>query len=318
MKVLHIGMGEWGIWWFHALCDRSDIEIVGIVDLDESKRVEGYPFYTDAALAMQELKPDFILNATPPAIHHQINRWAVAQNIPILCEKPIAESYEDALELVEFAKQGHKIVIAENYRYLATNQYVKAVLDRGLIGKISSINIRFAKKHQMENYHAQLEHPLLVDVTMHHFDLLRYFTGIEVEKIYADFFIPGWSWYEGYSNVSATITMADGVRVNYLGSLDSNHDTSWNGDWEFVGELGTLSYHKDWLYVLNDNEFEKPWQLDEDANDDKNLMLDDFLTYLRGGLVPATHIFDNIKTFRVVHAAIQSFNSRKEVIIDAD
>lgn len=318
MKVLHIGMGEWGIGWFNALKDRSDIEIVGVVDLEESKRVEGFEFYTDAARAMDELQPDFILNSTPPAAHQEINRLSIARDIPILCEKPIAKNYVEARELLEFALRGHKIMIAENYRYLAVNRQVKNALAGCSIGKISSINIKFDKSHRMNNYHAKLEHPLLMDVTIHHFDLLRYFTSAEVAKISADFFTPEWSWYEGYSNVVTTMHMADGTVVNYQGSLDSHSETSWNGTWEFVGEHGTLSYSKDWLYIINDDDFEKPWQLDEDASNDKDLILDEFIAYLQGGPMPETHIIDNIKTFKVALAAVESFEKRCEVKVDAD
>ena len=318
MKVLHIGMGEWGIWWFHALKERSDIEIVGIVDLDERKKVEGFEFYTDAEKAMDELQPDFILNATPPANHLAINKLACARNIPVLCEKPITENFEEATETLALAQAGHKIVIAENYRYFAGPLRVKETLERGLIGKVSSINIRFSKKHQMHNYHAKLEHPLLMDVTMHHFDLLRYFTGAEVDKVFADFFTPEWSWYKGYSNVSTTMAMDNRIRVNYLGSLDSHMETSWNGTWEFIGEHGSVIFDNDAVYVHKDKTTKKLNALTGVTVFDKDLILDEFIAYIQGGSMPQTHIFDNIKTFKIAHAAIQSFEKRCEVKVDAD
>ena len=318
MRVLHIGMGEWGISWFHVLQERKDITIVGVVDLDESKRVMHNKFYTDVALAMDELKPDFIVNATPPSAHQQINRLACERNISILCEKPISESYSDALELLDYARKGHKIVIAENYRYIDINRRVKDVIASGVLGEITSINIKFGKRHRMTNYHSNLKHPLLLDVTMHHMDLLRYFSDLEVKGVYADFFTPEWSWYKGYSNVVTTMTLTNGIHVQYCGSLDAHLETSWNGSWEFVGANGSLLFEQDRVYLHKNGESQILHAIDEHAPSDKDLLLDEFLDYLRWGKIPQTHIFDNIKTFQIIREAITSFKIRKEVQIDAN
>lgn len=312
---MHIGLGEFGFGWFEALAEHDDISLVGIVDFDASKLQKARDYrdcalYSDAATAMDEQKPDFIVNATPPAAHKLINKLACDRNIPILCEKPIAENYDDALDLLDRAKSGQKIMIAENYRYTDENRFVKSVIGGH---NFDIIKINFRKCHFMTNYHKDLLHPLLLDVTVHHLDLLRYFTGSEVNDVYADFYTPEWSWYKGYSNAAICLTMENGIKVFYNGSLDAYDDeTSWNGSWEFSGENGVLRYNG-YALSLSQSGRVSDIPVPQSATSDKNAMLDDFITYLKTGSLPQTHIFDNIKTFEIVHSALQSFESKKVV-----
>jgi len=323
MRVLHVGLGDFGFLWFKALADRQDVSLVGIADIDETtfRKVrdhapdKAFRFYTDAAAAMDEQQPDFVVNATPPAAHQAINMEACKLNIPVLCEKPISDNYDDACRLLRCAQNGWKIVIAQNYRYLDENRFVKKFLDQNPIGNMTGIDIAFRRNHHVggNNYHNGLSHPLLLDVTIHHLDLLRYFGGKEVKTVLAEFFTPPQSWYRGYSNAVIGLTMEDGVDVRYCGSLDSpGSETSWNAEWAFTGEKGGLQYRGNKLY-LNTGGRTVTVPVRDRVNHDKDLMLDDFIVYLRTGKLPPTHIFDNIKTFRIAHGAMQSFETGKEV-----
>jgi hypothetical protein len=79
--------------------NRKDIVLAGAADSDEKSRKKipddnNCKFFTDAAHAMDELKPDFVLNATPPDSHKIINDFAFDRSIPVLCEKPTNVSVE--------------------------------------------------------------------------------------------------------------------------------------------------------------------------------------------------------------------------------
>ena len=331
MKALLIGLGEMGRAWYRALAARSDMVLVGVADANPAtwekivaddaaasarpdEKIPANPpcaFFTDAAAAMDELRPDFIVNVTPPHVHLRINGLAFERNIPVLCEKPIAESAADVRAILEYA-HGQKLMIAENYRYMAQIRHIKSLLDENHVGEIQSVNIFFSRRHSMTNYHRDMEHPLLLDVTIHHLDMLRYLAGDEAESVFADFFTPAGSWYKGYSNASLSIKMANGARVLYGGSLDAHENsTDWYGDWTIRGTKATLKYANDRLTSC-DGQQSVPLPLPENTDDGMGAILDNWLAFLQGGALPATHISDNMKTDAIARAALRSFRTKED------
>ena len=305
MRALLTGLGAWGSLWYEKLLLRDDIVLAGAVDLNRNtwKAEASVRFFADAEQAMELVKPDFVLNATPPKMHRLINDLAFDRDIPVLCEKPIAENHEDVLHIASRALKGQKMMIAENYRYAPQARAFKAALGREPVGVIQEIHILFKRRHHIGNYHMSMKHPLLLDVGIHHLDMLRYFTGSEAKRVNAGFHTPPGSWYRGYSNAELLITMQDGLKVTYVGSLDAEaNETGWYGQWTFTGENGELCFAPD----------------DREDNAGSDAVLDSFIDYVRNGKMPETHISDNIKTQSIANAALQSFHERKEITLDAD
>jgi len=313
MRALLVGLGEWGALWYKGLMCRTDIHLAGAADLNietwqKFQKNTDCQFFTDAGKAMDELKPDFIINASPPDSHKVINDLAFYRNIPVLCEKPIAGNWDDVLHIMSRTQDGQKLMIAENYRYTSQCRFIREIISQEKIGKICSIRIDFYRRHFMENYHKEMLHPMLLDVGIHHLDMLRFFTGSEAKSIFADFYTPEGSWYKGYSNAVLYITMENGIKIVYNGSLDApSNQTNWYGNWIFTGENGFLRYQNNCLY-LDFDEQSTPITLPEN-NDDMaaNAILDAFLAYIQQGTLPETHISDYIKTHNIAQAALCSF-----------
>ena len=303
MRALLTGLGSWGMQWYEKLTLRDDIFLAGAVDLNTQLWKTGNAdcrFYADAREAMDAIKPDFVLNATPPNVHRLINDLAFDRNIPVLCDKPIADNHDDVIHIVSRAANGQKLMIAENYRYAPQSRRVKDCLIQKQVGTINEIHMLFRRCHHIDNYHMSMEHPMLMDVGIHHLDMLRYFTESEAKSVYAKFHTPPDSWYSGYSNAELRITMRNGIKVIYKGSLDADVcETGWYGRWDFIGETGTLRFEPE----------------DGEANESGNAVLDSFIDYVRHGTIPETHISDNFKTYGIAQAAMRSFNERGEIIL---
>ena len=302
MKALLVGLGIWGTLWYERLTEHKDVRLTGAVDADKQKWKDdtGVRFFDDAEKAMDILKPDFILNATPPVAHKKINDLAFDRNIPVLSEKPIAEEHEDVLHIVNRAADGQRLMIAENYRYVPQIRKIKNCLEDSKAGVIKEVNILFQQTHHIDNYHMTMKHPMLMDVGIHHLDMLRYFTGSDAKTVNAQFRIPAGSWYNGYSNAELRILMQNGVNATYSGSLDADViDSSWYGTWTFICENDTLRFEPE----------------DGNVNTGLDAVLDSFLDYLHNGTMPETHISDNYKTYQIAHAAICSFSTGKDITI---
>ena len=313
MQVVHVGLGDHGIRWCRAIYDRDDLKLAGIVDSSKGthKQVEEFhvPCYLSLNDALMSVKPDFIINATPPHAHMEINKTAFLYNIPVLMEKPISEDFAEVLEMLKMAKNNQKLAVAENYRYSAQNIYVKEQLKKHLLN-ITGVSLMFRRHHHVPegNYHAKMKHPAVIDIGVHHIDLLRFFTGNEVRSVYAKLYTPSWSWYSGYSNVKLLAEMDGGMHFCYDCSLDSYKETSWGGEWTFSAKNGTGFYDGSRLVFdigRTITELDLPTSGNKSGN---HMLLDEFILYVKEGKVPQTDITDQVMNAAVAEAAIQSSN----------
>jgi len=315
MKAIHVGLGGFGIGWPRLINGRNDVELIAAVDRNEAtfEKVKEFnvPCFKNLEDAFKAVgKPDFIINATPPGVHLAVNRLAFSyfdSPIPVLMEKPIAENFADIREMLEHAKNGQKIMVAENYRYTTANVFAKKEIQSRL-RNISAINMVFRQHHHMPdtNYHAHMEHPAMIDIGVHHIDLLRFFTGMEVHRVYAQLAKPAWSWYRGLSNVKMLAEMDNSVQFCYDCSMDSYAKTNWYGNWTFTAENGVARYFGDKLiFNMEDGDIE----LDVPKNvpsGDKTGIMDEFLAYLQSDILPQTSLADQAKNAAVVEAGIQA------------
>jgi predicted dehydrogenase len=61
---------------------------------------------------------DGVIIATPPALHHAMAKWFLQRGIHVLCEKPLAESLDQARELVDMARSHHAQLAVNQTRRL--------------------------------------------------------------------------------------------------------------------------------------------------------------------------------------------------------
>jgi len=80
---------------------------------------------------------DIVDIATPPNVHRDIAIEAAKAGKHIFCEKPLANSYEEAKEMYEAAeKNGIKHYLNHNYRRCPAVMLAKRLIDEGKIGRI--------------------------------------------------------------------------------------------------------------------------------------------------------------------------------------
>jgi myo-inositol 2-dehydrogenase/D-chiro-inositol 1-dehydrogenase len=78
-------------------------------------------------------------------------------------------------------------------------------------------------------------------MSIHHFDLIRAATGQDVRGVYARSWRVPDSPFVHDPAVAAILDLDDGVPVIYEGDWATHEPvTSWNGDWEIVGEEGRI------------------------------------------------------------------------------
>ncbi|MGI9253355.1 MAG: Gfo/Idh/MocA family protein, partial [Thermomicrobiales bacterium] len=228
-------------------------------------------------------------------------------------EKPLATTLDDAAALVMAAEAaGQTLMVSQNYRHRAPARAMQAAIREGAIGRIISVRCEHRRDTRQlfdaDNFRYTMRHPLVIDMTIHHADLLRMLTGQEVISLDAR----GWripdSPYLHDPAVSALMTLSDGAVARYEGNWAAHEpETSWNGDWEVLGDEGILS----WTGGVDDSmtgevtlqrwgEAPRALSLPDLPFVDRAGTLEAFRRSVDEGLTPETSGRDNLGSLRIV------------------
>lgn len=133
-----------------AIKKNGNYEIVAYCDIDIKKAEdtrkkfgpETAAVYTDyKELLKEELDAVYVL--TPNKSHAEVSIAALKSGRHVMCEKPMAKSYEEAKQMVEAAKESGKILnIGYQNRYRLDSTYLKRACENGDLG-----DIYYAKAH---------------------------------------------------------------------------------------------------------------------------------------------------------------------------
>ncbi len=255
LRIIQVGMGGWGRSW-GAIVRRSDeVELVACVDTDpeilalacselgmpEERR------FAALELALAGVECDAVLITTALAAHVPVALAALAAGKHVLLEKPFAPTLAEARRVVEAAAAaGRTLMISQNYRFFPASRTVAALVREGTLGPVGSVSIdfrRYANTFPREGHrHYRLRHPLLLDMAIHHFDLMRMVLGQEPSQVVCHAWNPPWSNFADPAAAVATITF-DTTFVSYRGSwVSPAPQTTWAGAWRMECAGGEITW----------------------------------------------------------------------------
>ncbi|MEO5950868.1 MAG: Gfo/Idh/MocA family oxidoreductase, partial [Chloroflexia bacterium] len=131
--------------------------------------------------------------------------------------------------------------------YFPAVHAVRDFVRGGSLGKVGAVTLDFRKYANSSpkegNRHYTLFHPLLADMSIHHFDLMRAVLGQEPVEVTCHAWNPDWSNFESPAAAFATITFDGGAVVSYRGSwVSPGPQTNWAGDWHMECSGGEISW----------------------------------------------------------------------------
>jgi predicted dehydrogenase len=213
-------------------------------------------------------------------------------------------------------------MVAQNYRYSRPAQTLKQLLDSGKLGQVGSVTVEFFRGPHFGGFREEMPYPLIIDMAIHHFDMLRFFLGSEVVSVFGRSWNPAWSWYRGQASASVLLEFANKVVVSYNGSwCSSGQETPWNANWRFECEKGVILLHQDQVYIQpRSNTLEDQGGYTRFKNEDlsqvkpvemahlaQSYLLHEFYEAVSQGKTPATTCQDNIKSLAIVFDTVKSF-----------
>jgi predicted dehydrogenase len=323
LRLIQCGMGGMGkTWWTNATGNSADFDLAAIVDvadapLNESGDALNIPRerrFKSLSDAIKAIPADAVLTVTPPAIHVQHAELAFANGLHLMTEKPIADTLENARRMVMLARNGKKqLVVTQNYRYSAQAQKMKELFTGKSLGDFGHGHLDFYIAADFTgSFREAMEYPLLVDMAIHHFDLIRHVTGKNVTKVLAHTFKPSWSWYQHHPGLKMLLELEDNIPFTYTGDWSAKgRQTGWNGTWRLQFAEGSLHWEKDGIVVERCERWGK--NPTTEKIDAPNLLLNgqaqllaNFASAICSNTPAETSGEDNLWSFGAVMAAVQS------------
>lgn len=334
-RVIHVGVGAFGRRWCSEFLKRNvddgTISVVALVDRDPAALEVGRRSlglgpercFTDAAAAFAACEADFCSVAVTPAHHEEVIDQAIAAGLDILCEKPIADTMEATLRIARKVKAaGLKMAVTMSHRFDQDKISLRRIVKSGILGRINTIGMRFQgdmRRHMAWTalFRHEMDHPLLVEGTIHHADIIADLAGSRCETVKAMTWKPAWAEYKGDSDAIMLLGFTNGVKAVYEGSVSNavGLNTFYKEYIRVDGEFGTA--------ILNSRDLElfmrqDIWRQQHREGMGQKIplleqpkwinywLIERFAQWRAGGAPLETEVANNVQTSAIIFAAIES------------
>ena len=162
-----------------ALCDVNEdrvTEVAAATGIDAT--------FTDYEEMLTQVQPDITVVATPNIFHKPMAIAALEACSHVLCEKPLALTYIDALEMVETAAAKDLVLnVGTHFRYAPTTRAAKAHIDAGFLGKIYAARALWQRRSGIPGFGGWFTNQALagggslLDIGIHALDRALYLMG---------------------------------------------------------------------------------------------------------------------------------------------
>jgi len=214
---------------------------------DYARRHHVPKWYDDADLLINDPEVNAVYIATPPSSHMEYT-LKVAQAVKsVYVEKPMSCSFPECQQMIDVCeKAGVPLFVAYYRRALPRFIKLKTIIERGDIGEIRAVNVRFyqkpSKADQSGEYHWRVDPEIagcgyFCDLGSHMIDLMQFFMGPITEV--CGFAEDQAGLYDVEDVVSANFKFENGTigSGNWCFTANENLDQT-----EIVGSKGKISY----------------------------------------------------------------------------
>jgi D-apiose dehydrogenase len=188
LKFALFGTGFWSRFQLGGWYETGVVECVAVYNRTRSKAEAvaqefGIPrvYSTPEELLENEPDLDFVDICTNVETHAPLTKMAVERGLPVVCQKPMATSLEEAESMVAAARSaGVPLYINENWRWQHQIRQLKAQLDKGSIGRVFRARIDYRNSFPVfdnQPFLKELEQFILTDIGSHILDAARYLFG---------------------------------------------------------------------------------------------------------------------------------------------
>ncbi|MBC9819923.1 Gfo/Idh/MocA family oxidoreductase [Terrabacter sp. MAHUQ-38] len=329
MRIGLAGVGRIGAFHAETLRDLTDVDEVVVADLDPAAAEAvaerlGVGFAASPAALLAQGVDGFVIATATPG-HAPMLRLGLEAGVPTFCEKPIAGTLEETMDLAKLVSQSSTPVhVGFQRRFDRGYQRAQRAVAAGELGFLHSIR---AQTHDQAPPHASYiptSGGLFRDCSIHDFDIIRFVTGREVASVYATGANKGAGFFAEAGDIdtaAAVLTLDDGTLVSLSATRynGAGHDVRM----EVLGSEGTIGVGYDDSLAVTSAEpgatypsGPRHWSFMERFLPAYRAELTAFAAVARGVLAPPCTADDALQAFRVAEACELSRHEGRPVSLD--
>jgi predicted dehydrogenase len=248
LRMAQIGCGQIAPQHLKGYAESALVDLAAVVDVDPAAAEDaaaahgGVPWTTRFEDALARDDVDAVSIATPHHLHAPQTIAAARAGKHVLCEKPLTTSLAAADAMLTACREhGVKLGMWMVMRYSPAVGAARALIRAGAIGEI--VNVRLPDvHHKVRDYYQRgvggRARPsawrgarptsgggALIMNAIHQIDALRYMTGLEVQRVAAE-----WVNFTGLAEVEDMIAVLLRYRNGAIGTIDTANYAPGGGE----------------------------------------------------------------------------------------
>jgi len=270
--------------------------------------------YRDMEEAIGVSEIDVAVVCTPTHVRNEVILPLLETGIPVFCEKPFAETYSEAKELAETARQKNvPVAINQNFRRFFSFALARDIIRQKNLGQPLHLIQSSAVLRRDIGWRLTRKRYVMAVMSIHWFDGYRFMLDDEPEEVYCRS-IDSPATDGGKDTAMSVILRFSKGTVAAL----SESFSSYTGlhccslDFESGGlEIGydaLTEIHADGTRKAHSNKLDKP--------EASYRLLDNLINSAEKGIEPETSAFDNLKSMRIMEAAYRSAECKSPVKVE--
>lgn len=200
IRVATFGTGFFSPYHYEAWNRLPGVALVGLCVKTNRRRGEAFAqdygvaaVFTDAQEMLERTRPDLVDIITTPESHAELVGLAAARGIPMICQKPLAPTLEEAERVVAIAEAANTLLVAhENWRFKPWNREIARLVADGAVGTPYTVTFRMRPGDgrgpeaylDRQPYFQQMPRFLIHETGIHTIDVFRFLMG-EIDGVFA-------------------------------------------------------------------------------------------------------------------------------------
>ncbi|MFF0791522.1 Gfo/Idh/MocA family oxidoreductase [Streptomyces spiralis] len=190
MRIGILGLGRIGAFHAETLSGLDAVESLVVADpVAEAARAAAERFGAEVAASPEAVLAagvDGVVVAAATDAHPALIRAAVEAGVPVFCEKPVARTMAEGVEVLKAVEAGDvPVQIGFNRRFDAGFMAARAAVRRGELGKLHTVRSTTLDPAPPPAAYVAASGGIFRDCSVHDFDIIRWVTGREVTEAYA-------------------------------------------------------------------------------------------------------------------------------------
>lgn len=185
-QLVLLGAGGIGRTHIDRITRSDNLHLAGVADPSEAGKALatqlGVRWFADHRDLLNEVRPHGAIIATPNALHIPMALDCLAHGVPVLVEKPMADTVVEAQKLVDAqAHTGVAVLVGHHRRHNPINARAREIVQSGKLGRLVSANVMATFLKPDGYFDAAWRKqkgggPILINLS-HEIDMLRFFLG---------------------------------------------------------------------------------------------------------------------------------------------